>query len=147
MTINGRRRKVGNCKVCDAKKSQFVATTGTGFMNKLINRLPMELHVPGHNFTGRGTRLRKLLLLDGTRRLGQNPLFKLTKYHHDLCYAQHKDATARNTICDEAMLASLNTIPNCTTHERLDCSIVGPIIGTKVRFGLGVKKLFAGPMS
>ncbi|VDI70004.1 Hypothetical predicted protein [Mytilus galloprovincialis] len=148
MTSNGRRRKVGNCKVCDSKKSQFVDTTGTGFMNNLINRLPIEIHVPGHNFTGPGTKLSKRLLSDGTLKAWFKSINQVDQaaYHHDLCYAQHKDATARNSICDEAMLASLNTIPNSTTRERLDCSIVGPIIGTKVRFGLGVKTMFPAPM-
>ena len=38
------------------------------------------------------------------------------------------------------MLASLDAISDPTARERLDRSIVKPIIGTKARFGLGVKK-------
>ena len=102
----------------------------------------MEMHLPGHKFTGPGTKLSKRLLPDGTPKAWSKPIYQVDQaaYHHDLCYDQHKDATARNSICDQAMLASLNTIPNSTTRERLNCSIVGPIIGTKVRFGLGVNK-------
>ena len=94
-----------------------------------------QLHRPG-------SKLSKRLLPDGIPKAWSKPINQVDQaaYHHDLCYAQHKDATARNSICDQAMLASLNTIPNSTTRERLNYSIVGPIIGTKVRFGLGVKK-------
>ena len=150
LTSNGRRRKVGHCKVCGAKKSQFIAATGAGFMNEMINRLPVEMHLPGHNFTGPGTKLSKRLLPDGTPKSWSKPINRVDQaaYHHDLCYAKHKDTSARNSICDKAMLASLDAIPNPTPRERMDRSIVRPIIGTKARFGLGVgKKKFAGPMS
>ena len=30
---------------------------GKGVVNKLINNLPFEAHLPGHNFTGPGTKL------------------------------------------------------------------------------------------
>ena len=44
-------------------KSQFVAATGAGFMDKLlvINRSPMEMRLPGHNFTGPEIKLSKRL--------------------------------------------------------------------------------------
>ncbi|VDI06714.1 Hypothetical predicted protein [Mytilus galloprovincialis] len=89
MTSNGRRRKVGNCKVCDAKKSQFVATTGTGFMNKLINRLPMEMHLPGHNFTGPGTKLTQATTSRWHPKAWSKSINQVDQpaYHHDLCYA------------------------------------------------------------
>ena len=142
MTSNGRRRKVGTCTVCGARKSQFVAAKGAGLMNKLINRMPVEMHLPGHNFTGPGTNLSKRLNADGTPKAWSKPINRVDQaaYHHDLCYAQHKDTAARNSICDKTMLASLDAISNPTMRERVDRSIVRPIIGTKARFGLGVGK-------
>ena len=65
-TSNGRRRRGGTCAVCGARKSKFVTATGAGIMNKIINRLPVEMHLPGHNFTGPGTKLHKRLRPDGT---------------------------------------------------------------------------------
>ncbi|AJP61529.1 capsid-like protein [Adoxophyes honmai entomopoxvirus 'L' virophage 1] len=34
-----------------------IAIKGTGFINNIITKLPLELHYPGHNFTGPGTNL------------------------------------------------------------------------------------------
>ncbi|VDH96060.1 Hypothetical predicted protein [Mytilus galloprovincialis] len=139
ITSNGRRRKVGTCTVCGARKSQFVAAKGAGLMNKLINRMPVEMHLPGHNFTGPGTNLSKRLNADGTPKAWSRPINRVDQaaYHHDLCYAKHKDTAARNSICDKTMLTSLDAMPNPTARERTDRSIVRPIIGTKARFGLG----------
>ena len=142
-TSNGRRRRGGLCAVCGARKSQFLrGSKGSGLVNKLINRLPVEMHLPGHNFTGPGTQLHKRLNADGTPKAWSMPINRVDQaaYRHDLCYAKHKDTAARNSICDKAMLASLDAIPNPTARERMDRSIVKPIIGTKARFGLGVKK-------
>ena len=141
-TSNGRRRRGGTCAVCGARKSQFVASKGAGIANTLINRLPVEMHLPGHNFTGPGTNLQKRLLPDGTPKAWSKPINRVDEaaYRHDVCYAKHKDTASRNAICDKAMLDSLDGIPNPTARERLDRSIVRPIIGTKKRFGLGIKK-------
>ncbi|VDI33805.1 Hypothetical predicted protein [Mytilus galloprovincialis] len=130
----------GTCAVCGARKLQFVAASGAGLMNKLINRMPIEMHLPGHNFTGPGTNLKKRLKADGTPKPWSMPINRVDQaaYRHDLCYAEHKDTAARNTICDKTMLASLDAIPNPTARESFERGIVKPIIGTKARFGLGV---------
>ena len=149
-TSNGRRRRGGLCAVCGSRKSQFVkAAAGAGIMNKLINRLPVEMHLPGHNFTGPGTKLHRRLNADGTPKPWSMPVNRVDQaaYRHDLCYAKHKDTAARNSICDKAMLNQLDGIANPTARERMDRSIVRPLIGTKVRFGLGVKKRSAGRTS
>ena len=133
----------GICAVCGTRKSQFLrGSEGAGLINKMINRLPMEMHLPGHNFTGPGTQLHKRLNADGTPKAWSKPINRVDQaaYRHDLCYAKHKDTAARNSICDKAMLASLDAIPNPSVRERMDRSIVKPIIGTKARFGLGIKK-------
>ena len=36
------------------------------FLNSLVNKLPFEMHLPGHNFAGPGTKLNKRLNSDGT---------------------------------------------------------------------------------
>ena len=140
MTSNGRRRKTGICTVCGSKKSQFIATKGAGFINKMINRLPVEMHLPGHNFTGPGTKLR--LNADGTPKSWSMPINRVDQaaYRHDICYAKHKDTTTRNSICDKNVLDELGRIDNPTAREKMDRGIVRPLIGTKVRFGLGIKK-------
>ena len=61
---NCRNMKRGTCSICGITKTQFVKqdATGKGFMNGLINKLPFEMHLPGHNFTGPGTKLSKRYL-------------------------------------------------------------------------------------
>ena len=59
-------------------------------------------------------------------------------YHHDLCYLENDDTATRNAVCDKNMLKELEGIYNPTLLERLDKSIVSKLIGTKVKFGMGV---------
>ena len=63
-----------------------------------------------------------------------------TAYRHDLCYRKHKDTETRNKVCDKNMLEELDDIYDPTLRERFDRAIVKSIIGTKVHFGLGLKK-------
>ena len=46
----------GICSVCGQTKTKFVEA-GSDLCNKGVNNLPFEMHLPGHNFTGPGTRL------------------------------------------------------------------------------------------
>ena len=73
---NGRNIKRGTCSICGITKTQFVKrdAAGEGIMNGFINKLPFEMHLPGHNFTGPGTKLSKRLNKDGSQKLGVNPL-------------------------------------------------------------------------
>ena len=57
MSKNGKLMKRGQCVICGKTKCQFVkkGTAGGSFLNSLVNKLPFEMHLPGHNFTGPGT--------------------------------------------------------------------------------------------
>ena len=70
-TKNNRQMLQGICAVCGRKKSKFISASGKGFINDTINSLPFEMHMPGHNFTGPGTKLNKRLNED-IQRHGQN---------------------------------------------------------------------------
>ena len=65
---NGRLMRRGQCSICGKTKTQFIKNDATGgsFLNTLVNKLPFEMHLPGHNFTGPGTKLYKRLNPDGT---------------------------------------------------------------------------------
>ena len=53
---NGRNMKRGTCVICGTTITQFIkAPEGGSLLNKVINNLPFEMHLPGHNFTGPGT--------------------------------------------------------------------------------------------
>ena len=61
-TTNNRTMKRGKCSVCGTTKTQFVKSPeGGSILNKMINSLPVEMHLLGHNFTGPGTKLNKRL--------------------------------------------------------------------------------------
>ena len=112
---NGRPMKRGKCLVCGITKTQFVRKTqGRSVLNKAINNLPFEMHLPGHNFTGPGTKLSKRLNPDLTPKNWSKPINRVDNaaYHHDVCYLKNKDTENRNTVCDKNMLQELNGIVN-----------------------------------
>ena len=117
-------------------QTQFIKRDATGgsFLNTLVNKLPFEMHLPGHNFTGPGTKLYKRLNSDGTRKEWSIPINRVDNeaYHHDLCYSKHDDTKTRNEVYDKTMLGELSGIVNPTLRERIDKSIVGKLIKAKV---------------
>jgi len=100
------------------------------------------MHITGHNFTGPGTKLNKRLNEDMTPKAWSKPINRVDKaaYHHDICYVKNNDTKTRNEVCDKNMLTELNGIYNPTLRERMERGVVSTIIGTKKRFGWGLKK-------
>lgn len=124
-----------NKKSCKCK-------TGKGVINKAINNLPFEMHLPGHNFTGPGTQLlrgKKRLNDDLTYKEWSKPINKVDEaaYRHDVCYLENKDTKTRNEVCDTNMINELDAISNPTIRERIDRAVVKPIIKAKKTFGMG----------
>ena len=131
----------GQCITFGKTKTQFIKRDATGgnFLNSLVNKLPFEMHLPGHNLTGPGTKLYKRLNSDRTRKEWSIPINRVDNaaYHHALCYSKHDDTKTRNEVCDTTMLGELSGIVNPTLWERIYKSIVGKLIKAKVNFGLG----------
>ena len=109
-------------------KTQFLkrGAAGESFLNTLVNKLPFQMHFPGHNFTGPGTKLYKRLNPDGTPKEWSIPINRVDNaaYHHDSCYTKHDDTKTRNEVCDKTMLNELNGITYPTLRQRIDKSIV-----------------------
>ena len=142
-TKNNRRMKRGTCVVCGTTKTQFVKSSkGGSILNKMINSLPVEMHLPGHNFTGPGTKLNKRLNPDLTPKKWSKPINRVDKaaYNHDICYLKNTDTMTRNAVCDKNMLKELKGIYNPTIRERMERGLVSSLIGTKARFGWGLNK-------
>ena len=97
------------------------------------------MHLPGHNFTGPGTKLHKILNSNGTPKEWSIPINRvdIAAYHHDLCYSKHDDTKTRNEVYDKTMLGDLIGIVNQTLRERIYKSINGKLIKATVNFGLG----------
>ena len=70
MSRNGRLMRRGQCFTCGKIKPQFVKkqVADGSFLNTLVNKFPFEIHLPGHNFTGSGTKLYERLNPDGTQK-------------------------------------------------------------------------------
>ena len=100
--------------------------TGGSFLNTLVNKLPFEMHLPGHNFTGPGMNLYKRLNPDGTPKEWSMPINRVDNaaYHHYLCYLKHDDTKTRNEVCDKTILGELSGMVNPTLRERIDKSTV-----------------------
>lgn len=65
---------------------------GSGLLNSFINKLPFEMHIPGYNYCGPGTKLR-LRLSRGDK--GINKLDEACKAH-DIAYAQSSNLSRRH---------------------------------------------------
>ena len=87
---NDRLMSRGKCIICGKNKTQFIkrGTADGSFLNTLVNKLPFEMHLPGHNFTGPGTKLYKRLNQNGTPKEWCIPINRVDNaaYHHDLCF-------------------------------------------------------------
>ena len=139
---NGRNMKRGTCVICGTTKTQFIKAQKDGLLlNKAINNLPFEMHLPCHNFTGPGTKLKKGLNPNLTPKEWSKPVNKVDEAakNLDICYMKNSDTKTRNDVCDKNMLKELKGIYNPTLRERLEKSIVSNLIGTKVRSGIVVK--------
>jgi len=151
---NGRPMFKGECAVCGIIKTHFLKGEKqegdlVGSLNSLTGNIklpwakyPGEMHLPGHSFTGPGTRLDMRVNPDGSYRPWSNPVNRVDNaaYHHDLAYAQYKDTANRN-VADREMITELNNINNPSVRERIERAIVNlvkPILSTKAHFGLGV---------
>ena len=90
---NGRNMTRGTCVICGMTGTQFIKLQkGGSLSNKVINNLPVEMHLPGHNFTGPGTKLKKWLNPDLTLKKWSKPINCVDKaaYHHDICYLKKR---------------------------------------------------------
>lgn len=66
--------------------------SGEGLINTVIDKLPIELHLPGYSYCGPGTKLRARLAR------GDRPINKLDSYckEHDIQYSKYKDLENRH---------------------------------------------------
>lgn len=65
--------------------------SGKGFIDNLINSTPVELHIPGYQYCGPGTKLEKRLKRGDT---GINGLDSACR-EHDIVYSKHKSGIER----------------------------------------------------
>ncbi|ESO84268.1 hypothetical protein LOTGIDRAFT_155603 [Lottia gigantea] len=86
-------------------------------------KYPGEKHLPGHNYTGPGTRL--------DLRLDENDNPK-----HDILY-RNKDVTFKHQA-DKQMIDELENIPNPTFKEKLQRALIIKLLKAKLKLGMGI---------
>lgn len=110
---NKMKKKIGK----KVKKSKSRKQTGKGLINKLINTLPFELHAPGYQYLGPGTKLEKRLKRNDS---GINELDKAAK-EHDIAYSKTNKTSERHVadkilqkrhgiVCFQMMLVLMNEL-------------------------------------
>lgn len=120
-----------------SSKSALKKRRGAGLINSVINSLPIELHLPGYQFCGPGTKLDQRLARGDQ---GINPLDASCK-SHDLAYRDSSDLESRHQadrILAESAFKRV-TSKDAGLKERLNALLVGTTMKTKLKFGMGVK--------
>lgn len=115
--------------------------TGRGFVDKLINKLPVELHFPGYQFCGPGTKLQKRLKRGDT---GVNELDKACK-EHDIAYGIYRGGIGRLLADKKLARAAWDrvTSKDATLGERISALATTAAMRGKMnltRFGGSLKQ-------
>ncbi|GBP03916.1 hypothetical protein EVAR_91076_1 [Eumeta japonica] len=101
-------------------------TVGEGLLDKTINSLPFELHLPGYQYCGPGTKLQKRLK-QGDQ--GINSLDAACK-NHDIVYSKNKEIRlGERVVSKDSSLA-----------EKSFAYLVTNAMKLKQKFGMGVEK-------
>lgn len=114
------------------------SVSGSGILDRIINSLPIELHLPGYQYCGPGTKLRKRLDRGDK---GVNPLDAACR-EHDIAYSENKEINKRHhadTILEnrawERVLAKDSSLA-----EKTNAYLVTNAMKAKVKFGMGLKE-------
>ncbi|KAK4871889.1 hypothetical protein RN001_016013 [Aquatica leii] len=111
---------------------------GFGLINTLVNKLPVELHLPGYNFCGPGTRLTKRLARGDK---GINPLDEACR-EHDIAYSQTNDLSKRHEA--DRKLGSIAwqrfRSKDASFGEKAAALTISGVMKGKTKLGMGQKR-------
>lgn len=120
------------------KKSKSLKTRlGYGFLNNIIDNLDFEVHIPGYQFCGPGTKLADRL---AKNQVGINPLDSACKIH-DIAYSESSDLAKRHEADKILQQKAKDCIEskNSTFKERLAARAVNFAMAAKRKMGAGMK--------
>lgn len=111
--------------------------SGTGLVNTIINKLPFELHLPGYQYCGPGTRLRKRLIRGDP---GINPLDQACRVH-DIAYSNHQDLEHRHQADKQLQSRAWERVKakDAGLGEKAAALFVSGVMASKRRLGMGCK--------
>jgi Phospholipase A2-like domain len=99
-------------------------------MDKLICKLPVELHIPGYNFCGPGTKLNRRMHLNGINKLDE------ACKEHDLAYAKFESSDLLREADEKLISIASDIIRDSTTplSEKFMAIMVRSTIKMKCKF-------------
>ena len=113
-------------------------TYGSGIVNHILNKLPIELHIPGYQFCGPGTNLQKRLARGDS---GVNLLDSACK-EHDIAYSENRENIEKRNAADK-MLADKAwqrvLAKDSSLGEKSAAYAVANIMNAKTKLGMGRK--------
>ena len=117
----------------------IIYNRGRGSVNKIINELPFELHIPGYQYCGPDTKLAKRLARGD---LGINPLDAACKQHDIACSKNRENVQARNETDKILAEKAWNSVKSKDARfgEKAAAYAVTNTMKLKSRFGMGLKK-------
>lgn len=110
-----------------------------GIINTLINKIPFEAHLPGYNYCGPGTKLKKRLARGDK---GVNELDEACR-EHDIAYSQSKDIGERHSADKILAEKAWKRVKASDSKfgEKVNAFLVTSAMKAKVKLGTGpVKK-------
>lgn len=114
--------------------------SGKGFVNRLINRLPVELHIPGgYQYCGPGTKLQERLARGDS---GINPLDAACK-EHDIAYSKNRENLEIRHAADKVLTEKAWTrvlAQDAGLLEKAAAWSVANIMKVKTKLGMGVRQ-------
>lgn len=113
--------------------------TGGGIVNSIINKLPIELHLPGgYQFCGPGTKLEKRLQRG---ELGINGLDSACR-EHDIAYENSNDIEHRRKADQKLIEHAWQRAKSKDSKigERVSALAVVNLMKVKAKFGMGITK-------
>ncbi|KAK9720470.1 Phospholipase A2-like domain [Popillia japonica] len=107
-------------------------------LNTLINKLPVELHIPGYNLCGPGTRLKERLERGDK---GVNILDDACR-EHDIAYSTSNNLSNRHVADDKLYQKAVQRLKSKDTGlgEKLAASVVAVTMKGKSKLGMGLRK-------
>src|SRR5215211_8366755 len=132
-TKNKRWRLKAICVICGSWKSKFIKDPKGGDIVDEIGKHVGEIHFPGSNYQGPGTKFTDRILR------GDKPVDRVDEaaMHHDLAYHIYKDKDKRHEA-DRKLLADIDSIQNPTFKEKLKAMTTKAVIKPKLFLGLGM---------
>lgn len=109
---------------------------GAGVVNSAINKLPFELHIPGYQYCGPGTKLKERINRGDS---GINGLDKACR-EHDIAYSKNRDLSDRHKadkILEEAAWSRVKS-KDATIGEKIAAWGVTTTMKAKRKLGMGI---------